>query len=465
MPVEPVPSSESPQPVREWSAVQLPDSLKALPRMLSEDEQRYLIWLTQSKYEGWGAVVDLGCWLGSSTACLAEGLERAGKAGVVHSFDLFRWVCGYMERDSALRMPEGSDFMPEFLRLTSPWAARVRAQQADLFSYRWTGGPIEILFVDAAKNYALTNAILRNFAAVIVPGRTRVIFQDFRYPETHWLPLVTGSRPDLWEEIENTANGYTTTWIAKKAIHGPGGIEGDYGPESFDFATAARIFAERERVDPAGRSYYVQTLLRLALLCGEDEDVARARARVDALQCPKHERMPNWLLESVGSDLVPLAWEAIAKGDARRAVALARRCLRASCPAPYALGPLGFGLSMLGRHEEAEQALQDMRRQLPGRYEPLLSLADVTSGRGRAAFALELLTEALPQIPATSTDGDYAFALLDRIACQPGHLTAAHQLAKTAAPSLLARPKVREHLARIEARGRQGAMHQGGASS
>lgn len=465
MPFEVVPTPGSPQPVREWSAVELPDSLRTLPRMLSVDEQRYLIWLTQSKYEGWGAVVDLGCWLGSSSACLAEGLERAGKAGVVHSFDLFRWVCSYMERDSDLRMPEGSDFMPEFLRLTSPWAKRVRAQQADLFSYRWTGGPIEILFVDAAKNYDLTNAILRNFATVIVPGRTRVIFQDFRYPETHWLPLVTGSRPDLWEEIENTANGYTSTWIAKKAIHGPGGIEGDYGPESFDFATAARIFAERERVDPAGRSYYVQTQLRLALMYGEDSDVAQARARVDALQCPQHERLPNWLLESVGSDLVPLAWEAIARGDANRALALARRCLRASCPAPYALGPLGFGLSMLGRHEEAEQALQEMRRQLPGRYEPLLSLADVTSGRGRASFALELLTEALPQIPAASTDGDYAFALLERIAGLPGFATIALKLARTAAPSLLARPKVREHLARIETTVRQGAMRQGGASS
>lgn len=39
---------------REWSSVLPPDSLKALPRMLSADEQRYLIWLTQARYEGWG---------------------------------------------------------------------------------------------------------------------------------------------------------------------------------------------------------------------------------------------------------------------------------------------------------------------------------------------------------------------------------------------------------------------------
>ncbi len=447
-----IPSASSRGPNREWSAVLPPESLGALPRMLSGDEQRYLIWLTESRYEGWGAVVDLGCWLGSSSACLAEGLARSGKQGRVHSFDLFRWDPSYMERDSSLRLAYGADFMPEFLRLTLPWKERIQAQQADLFEFQWRGGPIEILFVDAAKTWGLTNAILRNFGPAIDPGRTRVVFQDFRYPQTMWLPLLTGSRPDLWTEVENTADGYTSTWMVNRSLHGPGGIGGDYGPESFDFVTASRILEERERIDPAGRSLYTQTRLRAALMYGEDADVSAARSMVEALNCPEHERTPTWILEDIASDLVPLAWNAIGAGDATRAVVIAMRCLRSRCPAPFALGPLGLALSRLRRHEEAESRLLQMREQLPDRPEPLIYLADVKSAQGPSHDALKLLEQALAALPGDSGNGDYVFALLERIASQPGGARPSLQVAESAKPEMLADPKIRGRLERIRAR-------------
>jgi tetratricopeptide (TPR) repeat protein len=437
---------------REWSSVLPPDSLKALPRMLSADEQRYLIWLTQARYEGWGAVVDLGCWLGSSSACLAEGLARSGKQGLVHSFDLFRWDSSYMERDSDLRLADGEDFMPEFLRLTQAWKARIRAQQVDLFNYQWNDGPIEILFVDAAKTWGLTNAILRSFGPHVVPGRTRVVVQDYRYPQTMWLPLLTGSRPDLWTEVENTADGSTSTWVTNRPLHGPGGIVGDYGPESFDFASALRILEERQRIDPAGRNLYPQTLLRAALMYGEDTDVTLARAKLEALECPLHERTPAWILEDIASDLVPLAWQAFGAGDSSRAVTIAQRCLRSRCPAPFALGPLGLGLSRLGRHDEAEATLRQMLEQLPNRSEPLIYLADVKSARGASRDALQLLEQALASLPEDSGDCDYVFALLERIAAQPGGAHSALQVAQSAKPKMLADPNVRVRLERLRAR-------------
>lgn len=446
---ESLPVAESSSSRREWSEVQVSPELTNLPRMLSADEQRYLIWLTQAKYEGWGAVVDLGCWLGSSSACLAEGFVRSGKAGFVHSFDLFRWVRGYMEKDSDLRLPDDADFMPEFERLTAPWRDRVRAQKVDLFGYQWTGGPVEILFVDAAKSWGLTNAIFRGFASAVVPGRTRVVFQDFRYPETHWLPLILGSRPDLWEELENTSDGTTSTWLAKKPLAGPGGVDTDYGPGSFDFATAARIYAERERVDPAGHAHYVQSMVRQALIYGDDSDVAAARARVEALSGSRYVRYSVEVLEGVESDMVPLAWKAMAAKDYEGAVAIARRCLRARCPVPYALSPLGLGLAKMGRYEEAEQSLREMRRLLPHRHEPLLSLADVVSERKRCQEALDLLLEALRLLPEHSEDANYAFAVLERISWQPGFAEAALQVANTARPWILSMPTVRERIDRV----------------
>jgi predicted O-methyltransferase YrrM len=42
--------------------------------MLSNLEREYLHTFALKKYAGQGAIVDLGCWLGSSTIALASGV-------------------------------------------------------------------------------------------------------------------------------------------------------------------------------------------------------------------------------------------------------------------------------------------------------------------------------------------------------------------------------------------------------
>jgi predicted O-methyltransferase YrrM len=42
--------------------------------MLSQQERQYLCEYTKNEYSGIGAIVDLGCWLGSSTILMAIGL-------------------------------------------------------------------------------------------------------------------------------------------------------------------------------------------------------------------------------------------------------------------------------------------------------------------------------------------------------------------------------------------------------
>ena len=60
-----------------WAELSLPPEITKMRSMLSHEEKQYLVWLTAVKFEGWGAIVDLGPWLGSSAA-LAEG--RCGEA-------------------------------------------------------------------------------------------------------------------------------------------------------------------------------------------------------------------------------------------------------------------------------------------------------------------------------------------------------------------------------------------------
>jgi len=62
----------------------------AVPSMLATRERRLYVWLTSRWARGAGAVVDLGCFVGGSTACLAQGLALAGHASRVDAYDRFR---------------------------------------------------------------------------------------------------------------------------------------------------------------------------------------------------------------------------------------------------------------------------------------------------------------------------------------------------------------------------------------
>lgn len=171
--------------------------------MLDYEDRQYFTWLTGTRYTGVGAVIDLGTWLGSSAACLAEGLRRSGREGRVISFDRFVWetindsqLGGY-----SLGLSEGDDFMPAARRFLEPFCSRVELRRADLSFYHWDEGPIEILVIDAAKSWKLSHRLLRAFGRALIPGVSRIVFQNFSYPFCHWLPLIIGARPDLGKRL------------------------------------------------------------------------------------------------------------------------------------------------------------------------------------------------------------------------------------------------------------------------
>ena len=137
--------------------------------MLSFEEQQYLTWLTAEKFENFGAIVELGCWLGASSVALAEGLRRRGSETVIRSFDLFRWE-PYMENVTHVGLREGEDFLPLYMQEIGDYARWIRPQKQDLMDYTWPEGPIEILFIDSAKTWDLVNAVLKGFGPHLVPG-------------------------------------------------------------------------------------------------------------------------------------------------------------------------------------------------------------------------------------------------------------------------------------------------------
>src|SRR5690606_30652842 len=117
--------------------------------------------------------------------------------------------------------------------------------------------------------------ILKTFGPHLVPGRSRVVLQDFRHYYTHFLPVVFDGNPDLWEETEAVAEGATVTFRPRREVLGPGGWSDGYDEARVSFESASRIYHARiARESPANQSLLKHGLFRKALIEGADQAAA-----------------------------------------------------------------------------------------------------------------------------------------------------------------------------------------------
>lgn len=321
-----------------WADTHVPDSVALVPSMLTHEELQYLIWLGQTTYSASGAIVDLGPWLGSSTAALAEGLRRSGVASrVVHAFDLFEWRREYMEQYAPEDLPDGADFRRLLVRNTSGYHDLIRAEKMNLLDPAWDGGPIEVLFVDAAKTWGLLEAILNCFGPHLIPGKSRVVLQDFRYFHTYWLPLVFDSRPDLWAEVEAVASGTTNSFLLLKSFAGPAGAHAEYRHECFPLRSARHLLRQRiAQSTSEDRATYLLMLYRVA--CVDDDAELLAETRRELLEGARGDDLGRIEAQMVmarrfsADERIMRAWEALARHD----IELARREIAPSWLQPHA---------------------------------------------------------------------------------------------------------------------------------
>lgn len=335
--------------------------------MLSPEEKQHLVWLTSEKYEGWGAIVELGAWLGSSTASLAEGLRRRGSTAKIQTFDRFTWESD-MSLAAGEHLEDGADFQFRFHRETREYESWIDAHKVDLLHHAWEGGPIEILFVDSAKTWELANAVLRDFGPHLVPERSRVALQDFRHGYAYCLPLIFDSRPDIWKQAEDVEFGGTVTFVPLKPLFGPGGIDPAYSDGSFPLASADHLLRSRvEREAPHNRWRFQWAFYRRYLIDGPLTEVSRLK---DVIVTSGIDEAELARLEDIGGILEVRGWAAYAAGDFTTARKLAERC--ASLPIAKTIHTpaiLAFSSLRLEDRATAERAIEQVEQIDPG-YPP-----------------------------------------------------------------------------------------------
>ncbi len=228
--------------ISEWKSVAF-DFPDHIPTMISTEEKQYLYWLGSSVWQGVGLIVEFGPWLGGSTWCLAAGMQDSGfrsyKRYVV--YDNFIWR-EFMSDRASLTLKPGDFFQAEFLNNIGKYKSIISSYKCALpdeiisndqeaESKRYTSDeyvvlfhdvpgadPVEILFVDGAKSWLGFKHLLLNISARLIPGRSILVFQDFKYWGTYWVPLMLNFLGDYLQPIHNVTSATTVTFRLLKPI-------------------------------------------------------------------------------------------------------------------------------------------------------------------------------------------------------------------------------------------------------
>jgi len=169
--------------------------------MICLHERKFLEYLTSRTYSGRGAVVDLGPLLGGSTYALLAGM----KSGRVHAYDLWRY-CSNWAGMVGEPLKVGADLLPYFLKNLGSYAERVAVHKGDLLDAQWSGGPIEILFIDAAKSPELMLHIADQFFPALLPG-AYVMQQDWVSSTTPWIQIAMDLLSKYFEVMDSPEGG------------------------------------------------------------------------------------------------------------------------------------------------------------------------------------------------------------------------------------------------------------------
>jgi hypothetical protein len=431
---------------RPWQTLVLPDAVTSVKSLLTLEEQQYLTWLTAENYEGWGAIVELGAWLGSSSVALAEGLRRRGLATKIQTFDRFEWESEYAHL-ATIDLEQGADFLPIYLEGIRDYAPWIEVKKQDLMDYVWNRGPIEILFVDSAKTWELTSAILRGFGSSLVPGRSRVVLQDFRYHWAHCLPLIFDSRPDVWKEIEATAVGHTVTFRPLKPLFGPGGIHDVYSEDAFPFAAAVELLQRRlTRETGENHTRMTRTLYRKYLIDGPFDEALKLRGKIISGGIDDDELR---VVENVEQILNPRGWAAFQQGDYQTARDCANRWLvQSGDKSIYALTLLGFSSLRLGDREQTRQVAGEILSKSPGFASAKLLLAELAIAEGNYQAAEKEALEVLRATPQDEHTIEWALNTLWQCLNLQGTRHSNAKVLSEFATSLGASPSFHAHFAR-----------------
>jgi len=184
--------------------------------MMCEDEFQFLHYMTSKHYTGRGAILDFGPLAGGSSFSLASGL---GTAGHVFSYDMWHFFPAWNRFFPEHVLQEGDDLLPLFEKNVAPYRQRITPCKGDLSRQHWRGGPIEMIFIDAAKSPEAMQHLVNEFFPHLIPGGY-IFHQDYISAECPWIHISIGLLSGYFEYRDSPDGGTVCLQLTRKVPSG-----------------------------------------------------------------------------------------------------------------------------------------------------------------------------------------------------------------------------------------------------
>jgi hypothetical protein len=300
--------------------------------MTTSNELVFLDHYGRDFYFGRGKIVDLGCWLGATTAALADGLLQSPRSKGRHnieSFDLFQWDEWMNPIKEAIGAKvdfvAGQCFYDHVRTNLGRYSDLVAVHKADLSVYRppeeWK---IEFIFVDAMKNWELARSIAANFFPKLIPGESLVVQQDFAFND----PIVSTNHLLMWhlrdyfEPLHHVPHSCSMVFLTRKTPDArdiPAYTHDFFGPEEVEEAYRYCLPMIQESMRPA----LLVAKLCHGLMCYQEATVFSALKQLETHKLPRNMQETVLRCMAQGYGTPPPGWDAVVAGLQTRIAACA----------------------------------------------------------------------------------------------------------------------------------------------
>jgi hypothetical protein len=190
-----------------------------IPAMTTDAERECYYRLAKAAASE-GAIVELGAWMGASTAYIAAGVRDSGAPIKAHVYDQFISKAGHIEKVKAFYDKQGIDAVPvgpsleAFKDNLGPLMQFVEPHQGKIEQMQWGKEPIALLVTDAPKRVPAISAVLTKLRYALRPGAI-MAWQDFCHFPSYEIPACLYRLRDHLEFVEAVVPGTTLVFRVK----------------------------------------------------------------------------------------------------------------------------------------------------------------------------------------------------------------------------------------------------------
>jgi tetratricopeptide (TPR) repeat protein len=375
--------------------------------MLWVREAMLYYYLTKDAFQGLGAIIDGGSFLGMSASFLAHGLRENPKyepsRDKIHCLDNFlvneSATVDFIRDKFARTMCIGDSTRELFESQVEPIAGMLAIHAGDFLHASWPAVPIEILLVDLAKTRELCGRVIEILFPHLLPGQSVVVHQDYHHP---WLPhihIVMEYLADYFElvipRIDDSAVFLYSKAIPPDILRRASEFDFSYEEQLELMDGAVSRLSEKDR-------YYVE--LARIYLQSQSGELATLQTELDRLHNEFREiavdYTPHPYFEGIRRHLDLLeGWNCNGEGHFERCLEVADRLL-AGYRDSYGMTLRGCALSGLRRYAEAEAQLTEALSSTSAPACAYLEMARVLFFQNRYAEAQAELLRGLPKFIA-----------------------------------------------------------------